>query len=171
MPLRRIVLPVFGAPAVLFLGSSHFGADQTRAIVRPLLHRLAPTATPAVVEAVHAVLRKLAHLSEYGILARLWFGSLLARVDRTPRRASWLALAICLACAFADQAHQSMLLTRVRRAREVVVDATGALTVLIVSRSRREASERRMWLRVPPPPSAEQIPPPRGGAAPLNNLR
>src|SRR2546427_807806 len=88
MPLRRIVLPVFWAPAVLFLGSSHFGADQTRAIVRPLLHRLAPTATPAVVEAVHAVLRKLAHLSEYGILARLWFGSLLARVDRTPRRAA-----------------------------------------------------------------------------------
>src|SRR5438094_3471355 len=86
MPLRRIVLPVFWATAVLFLGSSHFGADQTRAIVRPLLHRLAPTATPAVVEAVHAVLRKLAHLSEYGILARLWFGSLLARVDRTPRR-------------------------------------------------------------------------------------
>src|SRR2546422_1889352 len=82
MPLRRIVLPVFWATAVLFLGSSHFGADQTRAIVRPLLHRLAPTATPAVVEAVHAVLRKLAHLSEYGILARLWFGSLLARVDR-----------------------------------------------------------------------------------------
>src|SRR5437773_3206680 len=123
MPLRRIVLPVFWATAVLFLGSSHFGADQTRAIVRPLLHRLAPTATPAVVEAVHAVLRKLAHLSEYGILARLWFGSLLTRVDRTPRRASWLALAICLACAFADEAHQSMLLTRVASARDVVADA------------------------------------------------
>ncbi len=166
MPLRRIVLPVFWATAVLFLGSSHFGADQTRAIVRPLLHRLAPTATPAVVEAVHAVLRKLAHLSEYGILARLWFGSLLARVDRTPRRASWLALAICLACAFADEAHQSMLLTRVGSARDVVVDATGALTVLIVSRSRREASERRMWLGVTAPRSAEQSPPPRVGATP-----
>jgi len=119
-----------------------------------------------VVEAVHAVLRKLAHLSEYGILARLWFGSLLARVDRTPRRASWLALAICLACAFADEAHQSMLLTRVGSARDVVVDATGALTVLIVSRSRREASERRMWLSVTAPRSAEQSPPPRVGATP-----
>src|SRR5256886_16365240 len=117
MPLRRIALPVFWAPAFLFLGSSHFGADQTRAIVRPLLHRLAPTATPAVVEAVHAVLRKLAHLSEDGILARLWFGSLLARVDRTPRRASWLALAICLARAFAPEAPQSVLLARVGGAR------------------------------------------------------
>src|SRR2546422_6850514 len=104
--------------------------------------------------------------SEYGILARLWFGSLLARVDRTPRRASWLALAICLACAFADEAHQSMLLTRVGSARDVVVDATGALTVLIVSRSRREASERRMWLGVTAPRSAEQSPPPRVGATP-----
>src|SRR5881397_3264302 len=117
--------------------------------------RLAPTATPAVVEAVHAVLRKLAHLSEYGILARLWFGSLLVHVDRTPRRASWLALTTCLACAFADEAHQSMLLTRVGSARDVVVDATGALTVLIVSRSRREASERQMWLSVAAPQSAE----------------
>src|SRR5947208_17006729 len=100
MPLRRIVLPVFWATAVLFLGSSHFGADQTRAIVRPLLHRLAPTATPAVVEAVHAVLRKLAHLSEDGILARLWFGSLLPRRDRTPLRARWLASAIFLSLSF-----------------------------------------------------------------------
>src|SRR2546430_11937478 len=109
MPLRRIVLPVFWATAALFLGSSHFGADQTRAIVRPLLHRLAPTATPAVVEAVHAVLRKLAHLSEYGILARLWVGSLLARVDRTPRRASWPALAVGLRRAVPDQVLPSML--------------------------------------------------------------
>src|SRR2546427_7999865 len=98
MPLRRIGLPLFWATAVLFLGSSHFGADQTRAIVRPLLHRLAPTATPPVVEAVHAVLPKPAQLSEYGILAPLWFGSLLARRDPTPRRASSLALSICLAC-------------------------------------------------------------------------
>src|SRR5437879_11724243 len=120
MPLRRIVLPVFWATAVLFLGSSHFGADQTRAIVRPLLHRLAPTATPAVVEAVHAVLRKLAHLSEYGILARLWFGSLLARVDRTPRRASWLALAICLACVLGSEDLSVMLLTRHGRPRAPV---------------------------------------------------
>src|SRR2546422_9216824 len=102
MPLRRIVLPLFWATAVLFLGSSHFGADQTRAIVRPLLHRLGPTATPAVVEAVHAGLRKLAHLSEYGILGRLWFGSLLARGDRNPRRRPWLALAVRLSCAFDD---------------------------------------------------------------------
>src|SRR3989442_10667486 len=34
---------------------------------------------------LHAVLRKLAHLSEYGILARLWFGSLLAACDRRAR--------------------------------------------------------------------------------------
>src|SRR5207253_11266722 len=136
------------------------------AIGRPLHHGIATSTRPAGVGAVHAVLRKLAHLIEYWILARLWFGALLARVDRTPRRASWLALAICLACAFSDEAHQSMLLTRVGSARDVVVDATGALTVLIVSRSRREASERRMWLSVTAPRSAEQSPPPRVGATP-----
>lgn len=154
MPLRRFVLPVFWATVVLSLGSSHFGADQTRIIVSPLLHRLAPTAAPAALEAVHAVLRKLAHLSEYGILARLWFGTLLAGV-RTPRRASWLALTICLTCAFVDEAHQSMLLTRVGSARDVVVDATGALAGLVVSRSRREASDRRAWLGAAAPGSAE----------------
>jgi VanZ family protein len=155
MPLRRLILPVFWATAVFSLGSSHFGAEQTRVIVRPLLRRLAPTATPAVLEAVHAVLRKLAHLGEYGILARLWFGTLLTRVGRTPRRASWLALAICLTCAFVDEAHQAMLLTRVGSARDVVVDATGTLAVLIVSRTRREASERRMWLGAAAPEAAE----------------
>src|SRR5947207_3195087 len=151
----RFILSVFWAFGVLFLGSAPFGAAQTRVVVRPLLHWLVPTARPATLEAAHQVSRKLAHLSVYGVLALLWFRALLARVERTPRSAAWLALGICLTCAFVDEAHQSMLLTRTGSARDLVLDAAGALGVLIVLRSRREASDRSPWVDGAAPQSAE----------------
>jgi VanZ family protein len=146
MPAGRLALPTFWVISVLFFGSAYCGADQTRVFVRPVLQALAPTATPVTLEAVHVFLRKVAHLSEYGLLALLWFGAFIARVDRTPRAAAWLALAVCLTSAFVDEAHQSMLLNRTGSARDFVLDAAGSLAVLVVSRSRREASDRRLWL-------------------------
>ncbi len=152
MRAGRFILPVVWAISVLFLGSAYFGAEQTRVVVTPLLKGLAPTATPEALEAVHGLLRKLAHLSEYGLLALLWFRALRAQADRTPRSAAWLALGICLTCAFVDEAHQSMLLTRTGSARDLALDAAGALAVLIVSRNRRD---RRRWVSAGTPQSAE----------------
>ena len=153
--MRRLVLPTSWVIVVLYLGSAYFGAEQTRDLVSPILKWLAPTAPPAALRAAHLLLRKLCHLSEYGILAFLWFRTLIARPDRSPRAAAWLALGICLTCAFVDEAHQSMLLTRTGSARDLVLDAAGALGVLIVLRSRREAGDRIPWVDVATPQSAE----------------
>lgn len=85
------------------------------------------------------VLRKMCHLTEYAVLALLWFRALLARARQTPRAAAWIALGVCLLCAFVDEAHQAMLPARTGSARDLVIDAAGALGMLIVLRGRRPA--------------------------------
>jgi hypothetical protein len=46
--------------------------------VIPALTRIVPWAGARELHALHAVLRKLAHLTEYAILARLWWQGILA---------------------------------------------------------------------------------------------
>jgi len=87
------------------------------------------------------VLRKLAHVAEYAVLARLWYGAVHRVGDRTPRTAAWVALSICLACAFADEAHQSMLASRQGSARDFVIDGFGATAMLTVVRGRTRGDE------------------------------
>ena len=62
-------------PLILWIGiilfaSTSFGAmSNTSRIIRPLLHFLFPSAAEETITNYHAVIRKLAHLTEYSILA------------------------------------------------------------------------------------------------------
>jgi VanZ family protein len=88
---------------------------------------------------MHMVLRKLGHLTEYAVLARTWLhGMLLWRPATTVRTAAWAALLICVACAFVDEAHQSMLLTRTGSVADAVLDSLGAVLMLMLLRARYE---------------------------------
>jgi VanZ family protein len=133
-------LPLVWLSLVLLLGSASFGPQQTQGWVFPVLKPLAPWATLGQLHALHAVVRKLAHLTEYGVLARLWLLAFLAGRRLGLRPASWTALLVCAACAFLDEGHQAMLLERTGSARDVVLDALGALLVLMAMRVRREAA-------------------------------
>jgi len=63
--------------------------------------------------------------------------------SRTPREAAWIALAICLLCAFIDETHQSTISSRHGSARDFLIDASGAVGMLLVARGRRKAGDRR----------------------------
>jgi len=61
-----------------------------------------------------------------------------SRSRRYARRADsatavWVALSICLVCAFADEAHQSM--------RDFLIDAFGATAMLTIARGRPTAAD------------------------------
>ena len=124
---------------VLFLGSAYFAAQETGRFVVPLLRWLRPGAPVGELQAVHMVLRKAAHLTEYAVLALLWFRAILRVGARTPRAASWAALSISLVCAFADEAHQSTLPTRHGSAHDFLIDAFGATAMLTITRGRQSA--------------------------------
>jgi VanZ family protein len=138
MPRRALALSLLWLAVVLFLGSAPFGSDR---IDGAIFSALRMTTLPAAdIETTVALTRKLGHIVEYAMLALAWFAALSNDRLRTPRRAAWLALAICLTCAFVDEAHQAMIVTRTASARDLWFDAAGAILALTVARLVREAA-------------------------------
>jgi len=138
----RYAVPLLWLALVLFVGTAYFATRETGRFVLPLLKMLAPSAPPAQLKAVHLVLRKVAHLAEYAVLALLWFRALCQVAGRTPRDAAWIALSICLLCAFVDETHQSTIPSRTGSPRDFLIDASGAAGMLLVVRGRRNAGDR-----------------------------
>jgi VanZ family protein len=101
-------------------------ADNTARLFIGVLSRLFPWATPAQIDLAHSLLRKLGHLTEYAILAALWFRALYLgrRLDSAP--SAWTALAISVAWAMADELHQTFVPSRTASPLDVILDATGA---------------------------------------------
>jgi VanZ family protein len=126
--------PVLWLAVVLSLSSDDFSAAHTGSILTPLLAWLLPTLTPATIELIHALVRKLAHLTEYAILAALWLRAFVrSNAVRRPA-APWVALAVAVACAVVDETHQTMVPSRTPSVRDVLIDAAGAMLVVVPSR-------------------------------------
>jgi VanZ family protein len=129
--LARFLPPLAWMGVIALLSGGLFGADETGALLLPLLGRFLPGADPGLLHAVHAALRKLAHVVEYGILAVLWLRSL-----GPDRRAAALAIGLSALYAVADEAHQSFVPNRTAAVLDVAIDAAGALVALAWVRGR-----------------------------------
>lgn len=124
--------------AVIFTASTGwFAGSRTESFIVPFLAWLFPGASPETLLAMHAVVRKLGHFSEYFVL-----GVLIARALRDER--GWLlrhaVLAVALAASYAvtDELHQRFVPGRTAAAGDVAIDTLGALTAqsVIAARSR-----------------------------------
>jgi VanZ family protein len=81
-------------------------------------------ATERVLGAFNIGVRKLAHVTEYGVLFAL--------AQNAFRRSRWLTLGFCLLAAAADEYHQSFVPGRSATAGDVLVDAVGMLIACAV---------------------------------------
>lgn len=107
---------------LITLGSSGLlSGDQTGRWVVALLGHLMPWASPATLYGVHVGLRKLGHLTEFGILAVLWHRSLMP----WPRAVS-AAFVFATTYGGLDELRQGLEPSRVPSRADVVVDALGA---------------------------------------------
>lgn len=83
------------------------------------------------------ILRKLAHMAEYGVLFLLWLRALAgAGGSRSPV----IAAAITIAYAASDEWHQSFVPTRHGTATDVLIDAGGVLIAYALWRQRHRWS-------------------------------
>ena len=130
----RFRLAVLWLMLVLFLGSSPFGPKQTQQHIVPALRTLAPWMASSGLDAIHALLRKLSHLTEYAVLALLWLRAFRDKERFTLKRASWVTLAVCLACAIVDETHQASVPGRHGSLRDVALDSLGAVAMVIAAR-------------------------------------
>ena len=148
MSALRFLPPLGWTLLIAWLSSDSWGADQTGAFLLPLLERLLPWAAPEQLAAAHGLVRKTAHVLEYGVLAASWHWAL---ASREALRGWPVPLALSLLTAALDELHQATTLTRTGSAVDILLDATGvAATLILVSGTARAASARLtgalLWL-------------------------
>ena len=126
--LYRYWLPPILWAAVIFAASGNaFAAANTAPVLASILNAfLGRAPTPSQFETIHFLVRKAAHLTEYGI-----FGALLFRAIRAGREGwnwRWAVWAIAIAALYAasDEWHQSFVPSRTPSVIDVLIDTTGA---------------------------------------------
>jgi len=123
--------PVVWMAFILWLASDSGSSQHTGSMVVPILHFLFPAASPLQVETMHGTIRKLAHLSEYGLLAGLWLRAFMAGARMPWRAAAWRALLIVAIWASTDETYQSTLASRTGSPIDVAIDTFGAAAVIL----------------------------------------
>ena len=129
MPLRlKYWLPAICVAVLISLFSTHyFSSQQTARVIIPFLHWLFPFATPRTLNRMHTLIRKLAHVTEFGLFSiTVFYG---VRGERSGWKFKWALYTLLIAVTYAglDEWHQSFVPLREPRVRDVVIDATGAL--------------------------------------------
>lgn len=155
--VRAWVAVVLWAALVWSFGSDGFSASQTSRLLGPLLDWLLPNASQEHRAELLFLLRKIAHVVEYGVL-----GVLALRAVRLGSRLSNAAtVALCLllvaGVAIADEVRQVRSTERSGSQWDVLLDLGGALAALSLV-----AALPRRW-------RAPLFPRPADGASPSND--
>ena len=120
---------------LLIWGNSMRTATQSDQQSTSLLSWLTPwlSAVGIQPEGFHAILRKLAHLSEYGLLGVLWTIELWLGPHGEKRRGTMERLSICMLTALLDETIQLFVPGRSGEIRDVWIDTAGAWTGILIT--------------------------------------
>ncbi|PYQ52877.1 MAG: VanZ family protein [Acidobacteria bacterium] len=135
MPSRttlRLWLPPLLWTAVIFAASSaSFSSGNTAPLLAKLINAIHPV-SPETLAVLNFLLRKAAHLTEYGILGGLVFRAI--RAERPSWEVRWAVAAIVIAAAVAslDEWHQAFVPSRTAAPQDVLVDTLGATLVQVL---------------------------------------
>jgi len=121
-------IPAIVVAILISLFSTHyFSGEETARVIIPLLHWLFPRATPRMLRLMHIGIRKLAHVTEFGVFSITVFHGI--RRGRFGWRFQWALATLVIAVTYAglDEWHQSFVPLREARVRDVAIDAFGAV--------------------------------------------
>src|ERR1700675_1416771 len=126
---RRLLylIPAILVAILISLFSTHyFSGEETARVIIPLLHWLFPGASPRMLRLLHVGIRKMAHVTEFGLFSITIFHGI--RGGRVGWRFSWALATLAIAVTYAglDEWHQSFVPLREARLRDVAIDALGA---------------------------------------------
>jgi VanZ family protein len=132
MNILKYWLPVLLWISVTFLLSTGaFSAENTFGLMGPFIHALFPSATWHQIIVIHAIIRKLAHITEYAVLGLLLFRAFGHGV-RQPRRSHvvFYSLVSIVVCAASDEGHQMFEVSRTASIIDVSIDVLGGILAL-----------------------------------------
>ena len=115
------------ATMISLFSTRYFSGEQTARFIVPVLHWLFPWASPHMLRLMHFAIRKLAHITEFGLFSITVFHGI--RAGRSGWSFKWALATLAIAVAYAslDEWHQSFVPLREPRVRDVAIDAFGAL--------------------------------------------
>ena len=126
-------IPAICVAILISLFSTHyFSGQETARVIIPLLHWLFPAATPRMLRLLHVGIRKMAHVTEFGLFSVTVFHGI--RGGRSGWHFRWALATLVIAVTYAglDEWHQSFVPLREARARDVAIDALGALLAQVL---------------------------------------
>jgi len=117
--------------ALIFAGSTDLlSTRHTSRFIGPFLRWLNPNVSVQTVESIQLFIRKCGHLSEYAVLALLFWRARRKPVKHDVRpwsqREAALAVLFCLLYAATDEFHQSFIASRYASVADVGFDTLGA---------------------------------------------
>jgi len=130
---------------ILFLSTAQASMSNTSRFIRPLLEFLFPSASEETLILYHVYIRKLAHLTEYAILAFWAFWSS-SKSNLKNLRRLWFVFAFLLVLLIAsiDETNQSYLTSRTGSIYDVLLDVSGGLIMILVLRVWRVLRVQRV---------------------------
>lgn len=128
--LKYWLPPIIWMALIFSASSDSKSFVHSSRIIAPLMHWLFPHASEDTVNTVVVVFRKCAHLSEYAVLAFLFWRALRRpeKIDSRPWSWRLAAYSVMLVAAYAstDEFHQLFVPTRHASIIDVMIDTTGA---------------------------------------------
>lgn len=124
---------------IFFFSTDLFSTGETGRFLLPFLAWLFPWAAPETLDLLHGGLRKVGHLTEYGVLALLWYRARAYGTAAWAPGAAALALLVAVAYAVTDEGHQAFLASRSGSIVDVAIDAAGAAAALLLLRGSAKA--------------------------------
>jgi VanZ family protein len=131
--LTRYWLPaLLWTGLVLYASSDTFSARNTGSILEAVTTFLFGGLKPQTFEALHFLIRKSAHFTEYGILGLFWFRAWGGRREGHQWKWALAGMGMALATAIADEVHQSFVPSRTGDVKDVLLDLSGAIIAQLV---------------------------------------
>ncbi len=136
-PFLKYWLPALIWMGVIFTASSDSHSyEHSSRFIEPFLRWLFPHWPETRIHDVHEVFRKCAHLTEYAVLALLFWRALRQPVKNDPRpwnrREAGLAIVLVFLYAASDEFHQRFVPTRTAHVSDVLIDTAGGAAGLLV---------------------------------------
>jgi VanZ family protein len=120
--------------AMIFLFSTDvFSGANTGSLLWKVVRFIYPGATQELFDSIHFSVRKAGHLTEYAVLALLFFRAFRSGSQERWRR--WWALSSLLAAflyASLDEYHQTFTRRRTGSVYDILIDTSGAATALVL---------------------------------------
>jgi len=115
---------------IFWLGSGEFSAQsKSRLVIRTILYFF-PDFPPGDLWRAYLVIRKLAHVTEYAVLALLSFRAMWVTFESILARLAAGALLLAVAVAAVDETRQAFSSVRTGSPVDVLLDTSGALIAI-----------------------------------------